>query len=149
MEYLMTYSWAIVILAAVIGVIFFITTSVSSPPQICVMPAGFSCSGSALSPNGLLSLNFYQSSQNPIVVTALSCVNVQSLSHMQGSNPPGNSVALPVGANYTFNVQCYSNSTAYSGSLGATFTGYIVVNYTNAYTNFPATVYGRISTKVV
>ena len=77
------------------------------------------------------------------------CTSLQSLAYMQNTgNPPSNAVYMPISSNHTFYVQCYSNTTKFSGPLGSAYTGYLIINYTNAYTLFPTTVYGKMSTRV-
>ena len=64
--------------------------------------------------------------------------------------PPTNAVLMPIGSNQTFNIPCYTNQTVgvtavrWSGPIKGLYSGYIVVNYTNAYTHFNNTVYGSI-----
>ena len=114
------------------------------------MPAGFACPAFYLASNGVLFVNLIQTTQYPITVTALGCVNPESLNYMKPVNviTAYNSISMPIGSNYTFNIPCYSNSTQYTGSIGQIFSGYLIVNYTSAYTNFPNTIYGTIRVAV-
>ncbi len=151
-EYLTTYGWAFLIIAIVIAVLFEIVTGLP-PLEECILPAGFSCPAFYLSSNGMLFMNLVQATQYPIEVTALGCTNPESLSSMVPVNqinvlPPNTFVYMPIGANATFNFQCYQNGLPYSGAVKSTYTGYITINYINAYTNFPNTIYGSISVTV-
>ena len=150
MEYLTTYGWAILIIAIVLVALFQIINSAPSQLQTCLMPAGFACPAFYLASNGVLFVNLIQTTQYPITVTALGCVNPESLSHMYNANQitPYNSISMPIGSNYTFSVTCWSNSTQYSGTIGQIFSGYLIVNYTSAYTNFPNTLYGTLRVAV-
>ena len=35
------------------------------------------------------------------------------------------------------------------GQINQYYNGYVIINYTNAYTNFPNTVYGKIDVKII
>ena len=68
MEYLITYGWAILIIAIALGVLFelglfnpssFVSTS-------CIFPADFSCIFSTLSSNGMLTVNMQQSTSSSL-----------------------------------------------------------------------------------
>lgn len=146
-EYLTTYGWAILILSIVGVAIFAIISSSSNAVQECTLPAGFACPSFYISQNGLLYINLIQSTQNPIQVTAIGCTNPQSESYMTTENsPPSNYIYMAIGSNYTFNnVYCYSNGTVWNKMpIKSVFSGYLEINYTNAYTGFPNTVYGTI-----
>ncbi len=148
-EYLTTYGWALLIIGIVAVSLFLIITSAPAV-QECVLPAGFSCPAFYLSSNGMLFINLVQATQYPIEVTALGCVSPESTANMMVVNaigavlPPNTFVNMPVGSNYTFNIQCYSYGAPFSGSIKSAYTGYLIINYTNAYTNFPNTVYGSL-----
>lgn len=148
MEYLLTYGWALLVLAIVLSVIAWLLFAAPTTPQVCLLSAGLTCQSAVISTNGMLQINLLQSTQDPIRVTAIGCTNPSSLTHMQGSNPPSNSVTLAVGSNHTFYVQCYSNSAAFSGVIGTGYSGTLIINYTDTYSGFPSTVYGTISEKV-
>ncbi|MHB1829858.1 MAG: hypothetical protein ACYCO0_00505 [Candidatus Micrarchaeaceae archaeon] len=144
-EYLTTYGWALLIIAVAAVVLFSLLNATSSPIQECIMQAGFSCPSIYLSQSGDLSINLVQATQYPIQVSAIGCTNQHAPVDMTPvNNPPSNVIPLQIGANYTFNVQCYTNGTAWSGAIKSIFTGYVIINYTNAYTDFPDTVYGNI-----
>lgn len=148
MEYLLTYGWALLVLAAVLAVIGWLLFSAPTTPQACILSQGLTCQSATISANGMLQLDLLQSTQDPIRITAIGCTTPSSLAYMQGSNPPSNSVNMAVGSNYTFYVQCYSNSAPFSGSIGTGYSGTLIINYTDTYSGFPSTVYGTISEKV-
>lgn len=149
MEYLMTYGWAILIISLALVIIFELVNINSIPVQQCVMPAGFSCINYYLAQNGLLSINILQSTSYPINITAIGCNNPASTTNMQNTNPahPLNGNFVPISSNFTISILCYSNASVATGRPGIFYSGYIAINYTQAYTNIPQTVFGRLTTK--
>jgi len=149
----MTYGWAILIIGIALVVLFsLISGGAAQPAQECLLPAGFSCLNYFITQNGMLQLNLLQSTQYPITITAVGCNNPESVSQMDyPANQPyfAIPVNVPIGANYSFAIQCYSNSSAYFGNINSEYSGYVIINYTNAYTEFPNTIYGRIVAKVL
>lgn len=153
MEYLTTYGWAILIIALALAVVFSIIPT-SNPSQQCSLPAGFSCINYYIAQNGLLEINLLQSTSDPIEITALGCNNPESIGQMDYPvNQPlfTMPVNVPIGANYSFAVQCYSGTanTPFFGKINSEYSGYLTINYTNSYTNFPSTVYGKLVVKVI
>jgi len=151
MEYLTTYGWAILIIGIALVVIFTLVGSgATQPPQECLLPAGFSCLNYYMTQNGVLQLNLLQSTQYPISITAVGCNNPESVSMMNSANQIlFHTANVPIGANDSFSVQCFTNTTAYFGKIDSVYSGYVIINYTNAYTNFPNTIYGRLVVKVI
>ncbi len=150
MEYLITYGWAILIIAVVLAALF--ASGVFNPShfagQECVLSAGFSCLNYYLYPNGILTLNLFQSTSGAINITSLGCDSAESTAYMSRPyNPPSNQVFMPLGSNYTFPMTCYENGSIASPSVGTLFNGYLVINYTETSTGFPHTVYGKIIVK--
>lgn len=153
LEYLTTYGWAILIIGIALVVLFSLVNADTVPTQECVLPAGFACISYYMSQNGMLTLNLLQSTQYPISVTAVGCNSPEGVNQMDypANQPWFNGAApanIPIGANETFQIQCFSNSTKYYAKINQVYTGYIIVNYTNAYTEFPNTIYGRIVAKI-
>lgn len=151
MEYLTTYGWAILIIGIALVVIFSLFPQ-TTQSQECILPAGFSCLNYFMAQNGMLQLNLLQATQYPIQITAVGCSNPETVSRMDyPANQPYFSapVNVPIGTNDTLDIQCYTNTTAYFGKINSVYSGYVTLNYTNAYTDFPNTVYGRVVVKVV
>ncbi|MGC8538644.1 MAG: hypothetical protein ACP5MK_02130 [Candidatus Micrarchaeia archaeon] len=152
MEYLMTYGWALLIMAVVLAALF--AMGIFNPSnfagQECILPAGFSCLNYYLYQNGTAQINLQQATQSPINVTAIGCAQNTSAIVMQAPyNPPSNQIYMPIGANYTFMVKCYNSAgSLYTESPGTLFTGSLVINYTETLTGFPHTIYGTIAVKV-
>jgi hypothetical protein len=148
-EYLMTYGWAILIMAVILSALFVlgVFNPGSFTGQECLMQAGFSCLNIYMYPNGLLNINLMQATQSPIKVTAIGCSTNATVATMKAPNPPTNSVYMSIGANYTFPIQCYTqNNLPVSLNIGSVFSGYIIVNYTSTTTGFPSTMTGKIIT---
>jgi len=149
MEYLMTYGWAILIISIALAALYmmglfspssFITSS-------CIFPADFSCLQDFMSTNGVLTVNIEQSTEAPIDITAIGCnsnVTLANMQQYQGSS----AIYVPIGGNYTFNIQCYSGSTQFSGSPGSLFKGYVIMNYTDLETGFPHTTEATLIQKI-
>ncbi len=150
LEYLTTYGWAILILAVVLVVLasqgFFSPQKYA--PQQCIFSSGFSCIYDFLSTNGLLQINIGQSAASAINVTSIGCNENGTETEMQAPyNPPSNQVFMPVGANYTFTVQCYAGATAASGNVGDVYSGSVLLNYTDEVSGLPSVAVGRLSVK--
>lgn len=155
MEYLMTYSWAFLIIALVLVALF--ALGLFNPGTVinsqCILPAGLSCISAFMVSNGLASLNLLQATTAPINLTAWGCNTVQTVAHMYCPGtvcpaPAANQIKMQIGANYTFNVQCWSGSSTYSASPGGAFTGYLTINYTEVTSGFPHTIVGQLTAKV-
>lgn len=149
LEYITVYGWAILIIAVVLST--FLYLGVFSPGAFissqCTMPADFSCLTAVLSQNGQLLFNIQQSTLYSINLTAIGCNTQQSYAAMTVLTP---NVPLNIGGNHTFtNLQCYNGTTAYSGSVGSLFTGYLIINYTDVQTGFPKTQFGSLVQKVI
>lgn len=156
MEYLITYGWAILIIAIALGVLFelglfnpssFVSTS-------CIFPADFSCIYSTIYSNGTLVVDMEQSTSAPINITAIGCNANASLTHMV-SFIPQNGIIVQIGSNTTISgnnteaLNCYTNNTSFFLSKpGGIFHGYVLINYTNMQTGFPHTISGTVIEKV-
>ncbi|MDE1768424.1 MAG: hypothetical protein KGH64_03385 [Candidatus Micrarchaeota archaeon] len=148
LEYLTTYGWAILILALAVVALFEIFSPKANP--VCIFPAGFACLNYYMAQNGMLVLNLLQSTQAPVQLTAVGCNQPESLGNMAPPQQPGfTPTNMPIGSNYTFQIQCYSNGSSYSGQIGQAYSGYIVLNYTDEYTSLPQTVYGSVTAKII
>lgn len=144
-EYLTTYGWALLVIAVVMAAFFVLVNPTQSVTPQCVLPAGLSCTTFYMATNGLLSITLLQTTQTPINVTTIGCNSINTVSNMQAPyNPPTNQVSMQVGGTASFTTQCYSNTAQFSGNPGTTFTGYVFVNYTDVYTGFPHTAFGKL-----
>ena len=147
MEYLMTYGWAILILAIVSAVLF--SLGVFSPgnsaSQVCQLESGFTCSGDYMVQNGMLVMSITQTTTVPLNITAIGC-NTNSTDIPTQSVVP--QAYISIGNNRTFSVQCYRGALAYSGQVNQLFVGYLQVNYTDVTTGFPEVIYGDVAVKI-
>ncbi len=149
MEYMVTYGWAIIIIAVALAAL--VALGVFNPAtftgQECIMAAGFSCINYFLASNGVLTLNLEQATPTTVTITAVGCNLNLTTANMYVV--PNNGVNVTIGGNYTFTgVQCYNYGTAFSGSVGSLFKGSLAVNYTDTQTGFPHTIYGTLIAKV-
>jgi hypothetical protein len=150
-EFLTTYGWALLIIAIMLLALFSsgILSSSTYAAQKCIVSSSFSCISFFISSNGLLTINLLQSLGESISVTALGCNQNGTFTHMQQPyNPPTNQIFMPIGANYTFSTQCYTNAGPFSGSNANSFGGTIIVNYTNDLTGIPETAFGKVNVRV-
>jgi hypothetical protein len=150
MEYLMTYGWALLIMALVLSVMF--TLGIFNPGQFagqeCLLPAGFSCLNFYMFTNSTLVINLEQATQSPINVTAYNCTT-NSTSIRMIPLATGSQVYMPIGSNATISMKCYAATGGlYSAQTGTLFTGSIGINYTEIVTGFPHTAYGKVAVKV-
>jgi len=152
MEYLITYSWAIIIISVTLAALY--ALGVFNPNNFvtnqCTFPADFGClSGFIYSsgPNaGNFVFNIQQSTPSAINVTAVGCNAAGFVTNMTSIRPQ---IYLPIGANATLNVPCFSNGTLISTSTqsGVLYKGSILVNYTTLNTGFQHILVGKIIQK--
>src|SRR5690348_7237687 len=124
MEYLMTYGWAILVIAVVLGAFYqlgiFGTAPTAFQPS-CLASAGFLCQNPALNSSGYLAVKFGQIGISSITVTNLACTS---------------NVTAPSTTN-SVNLQLVSGATAIlafscplgSNSIGSGFKGYLWLTY--------------------
>jgi hypothetical protein len=151
MEYLMTYGWAILIIAVVLGALFAlgVFNSTSLAGSSCLATPGYECQNPTLTTSGELTFTFGQSTPNPLYNVQLECA--ATVTSSGEPNPTGsfNSISstgavlpysttgnsMPSTSVLTISqLPCYSSTgNVLSGSgvdIGAGFSGYIWVNYT-------------------
>lgn len=150
MEYLITYSWAIIIIGITLGVLY--ALGLFSPTAFiqnqCIFPADFGCLSGFLYANGVVSLNIQQNTPSAINITQVAC-NAAGLDTNMTPNVvvPMNEIYMPVGGNYSFSSNCYSNGTIYVSQPGTVFKGYFIINYTTQQSGFQHIFLGRIIEK--
>ncbi len=162
MEYLMTYGWAILIIAVVLGVLYYlgIFNGAASLGTACIPVSGYLCQTPTMTSTGLLSFTLGQNTASVQYNVALACAQVSNgagLPVSGNSNPwyyvtsngnvitttgnQANSISLTPGEQVSVSgLTCYgTNGAAFSpNSIGATFAGTLWYNYTSVSTNFPA-----------
>ncbi len=152
LEYLTSYGWAILIIAAVLIAIYslgFFNIGNYANSE-CVMTSGFSCSGVSITSGGVVKATIVQSTPSPINITAVGCMQNATVTKMENIvNPPSNQIYLPIGSSYTLSVQCYTNeSITYSGTPGSVFGGVIAINYTDEITGIDGIATGQVVSKI-
>ncbi|MDE1846243.1 MAG: hypothetical protein KGH53_03115 [Candidatus Micrarchaeota archaeon] len=149
MEYLLTYGWAFLIIAVVLGAMF--ALGIFNPGQFagqeCILPAGFSCLNYFLSSNGQLIVNLIQATQSPLNITGYNCSSVPTF--VLGPNiVVANQIYMPIGANASLTMTCYNNvGNVLSIQPGQLYVGTLGFNYTESATGFPHVAYGKIAVK--
>lgn len=145
MEYLISYGWMILIIAVVLAALYFL--GIFSPNSLatssCVLPGQFSCSIAAFGTNGGLQLNVGQYTQSQVTITSIGCSTNQTANYQTSE-----SQNLNVGSNATFVAQCYSGSSAFNGSIGSIYHGYLIINYTDKASGLTHTISGPVTLKV-
>ena len=161
MEYLTTYSWAILIIAVVLVALFGLgvlnpNSSTASHPE-CIVPSGFSCLNYYMTNNGMLYLKLLQTTGNPITINSASCNSNSSAlqsSFQEPFAPPSfssqsNSILIKSGSSQSFVIQCYSGSSAFNAPSGSYFSGSMDINYTEENTNFSTQLTGSIRAQII
>lgn len=145
-EYLVTYSWAILVISIALGALFLLglfnpSTFITNQ---CIFPADFSCLSNFFYQNGTITINFAQQTISGINVTAAGC-NSAGLPTNMSTFIPAN--YLQIGGNITITAYCYSNGTIFTSQPGTVYKGYVIVNYTDLETGFPHVLVGKIIEK--
>ena len=147
MEYLMTYGWAILIIAVVLGALFSLGVFGNLLGNHCVTTPGWSCISATLSTSGTLTMKIGQATGSTINIQGAACSATASSSGYPaygavgvgttGSPTVGGaaiSASAPAtvanGQTFTLTVPCYSSSSTPSYTLGQAFTGFVWLNYT-------------------
>jgi hypothetical protein len=149
-EFLVTYGWMLIVLAVMLLALFYsgVLNSNTYAAQKCILTSSLNCVSFFMSDNGLLTINLLQSLGESINITALGCNQNGALTNMQQYYPQRNQIFMPIGSNYTFNVQCYTNTGPFSGKALSAFAGTIIVNYTNDFTGVPQTAFGKVNVRI-
>ncbi len=136
-DVLVTRFWAVLVVAVLAGAIAADVAFNQATPNICyTQTMGFACDNAQLYGNGYLNLTLTQQTDAPINITAISCdsaavaqnaVKFTTPLHMQiyGS--------ATITGNFVAPLRCFDGVEPFSGSIGSTFYGYIIVNYTDLY----------------
>jgi hypothetical protein len=149
-EYLTTYSWAIITIAITLGALY--ALGLFNPGAFisnqCIFPANFGCINDFFYSNGIINLNIEQSTPTQINVTAIGCNTSGIASNMtlfQGANQ----IYIPIGGNSTFATNCYANGSIFMTQPGTLYEGYVIMNYTNLQTGFQHVLIGRVIEKAI
>ncbi|MDE1871174.1 MAG: hypothetical protein KGI06_02955 [Candidatus Micrarchaeota archaeon] len=147
-EYLITYSWAIIIIAVTLAALY--ALGLFNPSSFvsnqCIFPADFSCISGFFYSNGTLSINFVQATSTAINITAVRC-NSDDITNGTNLTQYSPAYYVPVGGNITLTAKCYANGTVFTSQPGTLYRGYVIVNYTNLQTGFQHVLIGKILEK--
>ncbi len=127
-EYIITYSWAFLLLAIAIAVLFElgVFTPVSAGSGHCILPSGWSCVSYAMNTSGAINLSVLQTLGSQIIVTGIACYQNSSYINIDAQR----ALKMNSGSEQSFAAKCYTASNAlYSGAIGTTYQGYISIYY--------------------
>ncbi|MEM3247652.1 MAG: hypothetical protein QW207_03915 [Candidatus Micrarchaeaceae archaeon] len=148
MEYLMTYGWAILVIAVVLGALFSlgVFSGASLLGTSCVAASGFYCSGVTLTGGGVLTLTIGQAYGYTFNNTQVLFVPSGAPLSEASSVSIGN---LNSGQTQTVSIQLPSISPYPSSySLGTPLTGYVYLTFTNPYKTTSTEEIATVTTKV-
>ena len=152
MEYLVTYGWAILVIAIVIMALY--ALGVFRGPavaNVCLFPADFGCVSSFMYADGGLTVNIEQATSTLINITAIGCNTNKTTADMISFHPQlslqieGN---VSISGNATTALRCYSGGNVYTAPIGTVFHGYLVLNYTDLQSGLVHTVVGGLTQRI-
>jgi len=154
MEYLMTYGWAILIIAVVLGALF--SLGVFSGSSLlgtsCIATSGFLCQNPILSTSGTLTATIGQengyTAYNAFFYVSPQSSGVNSVGFpttvSQCTSPPSGTT---LSSGQTVTISC-PNVLPSPSPIGTSFSGYIWLNYSLT-SGGPATISQKIATVIV
>jgi hypothetical protein len=127
MEYLMTYGWAILIVAVVLGALYSLGVFGGSNflGGTCIAAPGYLCSNPLLATDGTLSFTYGYQGPN-VTVVGFACTNTTTAPSSFASS--GSSILEP-GQEESASVSCPLSSSA---TIGTPYSGYLWVEYDQA-----------------
>lgn len=146
MEYLMTYGWALLIIAVVLAALYYlgVFSTIGITGTSCVTSSGFLCTQPTLTTSGALTFNFGQSTGATLYNLELGCAATPSVTSVtfnsitaagvvQVATTTGNTFANGQSATVS-GLPCYGGNLNPIGiqSIGASYTGYIWISYTTS-----------------
>ncbi len=158
MEYLMTYGWAILIIAIVLGVLYYlgIFNGAASLGTSCTAQAGYLCQTETMASNGMLSFTVGQATGATQYNIGVACAATAATNGLPYLNAfagnvfyypstststvanilPANTVTLVSGGQTTIvNLPCISSTPGSAifnpAAVGASYTGKLWYNYTS------------------
>lgn len=124
MEYLMTYGWAILIVAVVLGALYQLGvfgTSTSALAPACLASSGFLCQTPTLNTSGYLAVKFGQIGTSSLTISNLACTT--NVTAPSSTTSVGLTLTSGETAILAFSCPLTSNS------LGSAFKGYLWLTY--------------------
>ena len=146
-EYLMTYSWAILLTAIILSAMFTLGVfdSKKATSNVCIFSAPFICTNTSMSTSGNLTISFGQATFSPLEVTAIRCNSNGDTVTMNAVSP---NRYIGIGGVASLKVLCYDGSGVFSRDVGTQYSGYVVINYTEVQTGISKTITAKLSQKV-
>jgi YVTN family beta-propeller protein len=127
MEYLMTYGWAILIIAVVLGVLFQIgVRGTNLAGNSCLAQVGFLCQKYTMNTAGVLNFTFGYIGQGTINITAIGCSSTSSFNVSSLSGAAISVSSLQSSQSEIVMAPCNLNG---GSSMGAPFSGTLWVQY--------------------
>ena len=141
LEYIMTYGWAVLIIAIVLGALYGLGVFGSNvfPYNVCVAQPGYLCTNLVLNSTGYLGLNFAPEA-SPITITGLGC----STTSAAPTNVIVASVPLRADQNTTLVFKC---PVAYS-SIGTPLAATLWIVYSQAGSPVLEASFATVATRV-
>ncbi|MCL4388765.1 MAG: hypothetical protein M1564_00850 [Candidatus Marsarchaeota archaeon] len=139
MEYLMTYGWAILIIAVALGLLYVLGlfSPSSSTSSSCTSQSGYVCTDLSFSYNGIVTLEFGQDTGTTLYNLEFTCTALESSAGLP--SPKNDFVVSPArtvinSQKFYVSMPCYTSyGTRFSSTqIGTPYTGYIWINYTQA-----------------
>ncbi len=155
-EYLMTYGWAILVIAIVI-VALYVMTQTQVKLEQCTFPPGFMCNDPTpqiYNSDGKVYMNFkmHNKQAQAIEVSSVHCTTDSPSDANVSYATSVTATTIPAGSSATFsNVVCKRGNSAMTLSKGQDFRGYLIVwyNYENDInTSIKKTAVGSVSSTV-
>jgi len=130
MEYLMTYGWAILVIAIIFAILFIYIKPFGAVESCVPSSPAFSCQQVILTSNGIVSAKIISGVPNRITITSIGCG--------QGSNAPQNPVKLSqpeVVSQGSYISALWGSGTVQCpavGNVGSTYNGKLYIKYKDA-----------------
>jgi len=154
MEYLMTYGWAILIIAVVLGALF--SLGVFSGPSLlgtsCIASPGFLCQNPVLSTSGTLTATIGQengyTAYNAFFYVSPQGSGVNPVGFPTNAVPCSISPSGAISSGQSVTISCSIANVLSSLAIGTPFSGYIWLNYSST-SGGAATISQKIATVIV
>lgn len=121
MEFIMTYGWAILIIAVILVTLYSIGSFSPATPSTCIAITGYLCASPVLNSAGMLSVNVGQLSSGSITVTGTSCTSNPNATSFTQTTP------IVMQADQPQNLTFYCPLSGFS--MGSSFSGYLWIEY--------------------
>jgi hypothetical protein len=119
MEYLMTYGWAILIIAVVLGALFSlgVFNGSSLTATACIASSGYVCKSPIFDTNGNMSFTFGQLTGKPMYNVGVACAGSATPTGLPNPSPTSGSAAMVYLLANSFPSSIPSSSGTYAGNV--------------------------------